>query len=146
MEWKTWTKISAVILFVIAVTGFYLANFHSKGVILSIEDFPQQLDSLETTKDIPFTFYIYNSGDETAFIQSVYVTTVSSESIQIVPRSIEVSPQSDFSIEAGASQAITVLLPAPEEDANFTLKAQVYYNNDQALTSSSVPVAWGTLL
>ena len=146
MEWKTWTKISAVILFLLAIAGFYLANFHHVGVVLSLEDFPQQLASLDSNKDIPFTFYIYNTGDETAFVQSVYLQTVSKESIQIIQRGIVVSPQSDFEIKEGESQQITVLLPSPGESANFTLTAQVFYNDDKSLFSNTIPVVWGTLL
>ncbi|MSR86033.1 hypothetical protein EXS74_01400 [Candidatus Woesearchaeota archaeon] len=146
MEWQTWTKISAVVLFILAIAGFYLSNFHSEGVILSIEDFPQKLDSLDANKDISFTFYIYNTGDKTAFIQSVYVTTVSGESVQIIERSIEVTPQNDFKIEEDSSQEITVLLPSPGAAANFTLTAQVFYDDDKSLTSEQIPVAWGTLL
>ena len=146
MEWKTWTKISAVILFLLAITGFYLANFHHLGVVLSLEDFPQQLASLDSSKDIPFTFYIYNTGDETAFIQSVYVQTVSEESVQIIQRSIEVTPKGDFEIKEGESQQITVLLPTPGESTNFTLTAQVFYNDDQSISSETIPLVWGTLL
>ncbi|MDP3728045.1 MAG: hypothetical protein Q8R18_01185 [bacterium] len=40
MNWKTWTKISAVILFIIVIAGFYLSNFYSEGAVLEIQNAP----------------------------------------------------------------------------------------------------------
>ena len=145
MSWQTWTKISGLILFIIAIAGFYLSNIHNVGVILNIENFPQQLDALDISKDIPFTFYIYNEGDKTAFVQSIYISMKTTESIAITEKAIEITPQKDFTIEPGESKEITVLLPAPNEKRTYTLVAEVFYDGKK-LSSNAIPVAWGTLL
>ena len=142
MDWKTWTKISGVILFVIAVTGFYLANFHTEGVILTIEDFPEGLDSLETTQDITFSFYLYNQGDETAFVKSILLQRYDEEGSALAD-TVEINPQSDFTIEAGDSKQIFIILPAQE--SQYTLTVEIYYD-EKKIRSDTIPVVWGTLL
>ena len=142
MSWQTWTKISGVILFILAVAGFYLGNFYNEGVILSIEDFPQHLDSLETTEDIQFSFYLYNSGEETAFVKSIILLRNYEDGSQVAD-AIEINPQSDFVIAAGESTQITVILPAQENP--YSLTAEIFYD-DTKLISETIPVVWGTLL
>ncbi len=142
MEWKTWTKISGVILFLIAVTGFYLANFHSEGVVLTIEDFPDNLDSLDSTEEITFSFYIYNSGDETAFVKSIILQRDYADASQVADTA-QIDPPSDFSLEPGQSKLISITLP-PQENA-YSLTAEIYYD-DEKLSSNTISVAWGTLL
>ncbi len=142
MNWKTWTKISAVILFIIAVTGFYLSNFHKDGVVLSIEDFPENLDSLEATQDIAFSFYIYNQGDETAFVKSIVLQRNYPDGSSVADTP-QINPSSDFTIEPGESKQVSITLPAQENP--YTLLAEIYYD-DQKISSNLIPVAWGTLL
>lgn len=128
MNWKTWTKISGVILFIIAVAGFYLGNFYSEGVILSIEDFPQKLDSLDTTKDISFSFYIYNTGDETTFVKSIILLRKYEDGTQVAD-TVEIKPQSGFVIAPGESTQIQVTLPPQEKP--YSLEAEIFYDKDR---------------
>src|SRR3989344_5322308 len=141
MNWKTWTKISGVILFIIALTGFYLSNFHKEGVVLSIEDFPQDLDSLDRNADINFSFYLYNQGDETAFVKSIILQRYDEEGSALAD-TVEINPQSDFTIEAGDSKQIFIILPAQE--SLYTLTAEIYYD-EKKIRSDTIPVVWGTL-
>jgi len=142
MNWQTWTKISGVILFIIAVTGFYLNNFYSEGVILTIQDFPEHLDSLETTEDISFSFYLYNQGDETAFVKSIILLREYEDGTQVAD-TVEIHAQSDFIVKPAESTQILVTL-SPQESP-YSLTAEIFYDN-QKLLSNTIPVAWGTLL
>ena len=144
MDRKTWTKISGIILFIIAITGFYLSNFHREGVVLTIENFPQKVDSLQNTKDISFSFYLYNTGDKTAFVKSIILLRYYEDGSQVAD-TVEINPKSDFAIAPGESKEILVTVPARDEDTKYTLTAEVFYD-DKKLVSNTIPVAWGTLL
>ena len=86
MNWKTWTKITAVIIFLIAIANFYYAHYYNEGPIVSIENFPSEtdLDSLSTTDDISFSFFLYNNGDETAFVKSILLMRYDSENNLVI--------------------------------------------------------------
>ncbi|MDP3728736.1 MAG: hypothetical protein Q8R18_04760 [bacterium] len=144
MDWKTWTKISAVILFIIAIAGFYLNNFYNEGVELSIQNFPEHLDSLETSEDISFSFYLYNEGDTTAFVESILLVRYEEDGAQVAD-TVYVIPSRDFTIEPGESKEILVVLPSSEKEKEYSLTAEIFYDNNKLL-SNTIPVAWGTLL
>ena len=144
MDWKTWTKISAVILFIIVVAGFFFSSILSQGVSFSIQNFPQSLDSLETSEDISFSFYIYNEGDATAFVESIILLRYYEDDSQVAD-TISISPSKDFTIEPGESKEILVTLPNSEEEKEYTIQAEIFYSNNKLL-SNTIPVAWGTLL
>jgi hypothetical protein len=142
MDWKTWTKISGVILFIIAVTGFYLSNFHKQGVELSIQNFPENLDSLDTEQDISFSFFIYNQGDTTAFVDAIILVREYADGSQVADTAT-ISPEKDFTLEPGESKEISITLPPEEKE--YTLSAEIFYE-EQKISSEKIPVVWGTLL
>ncbi len=144
MNWQTWTKFSSIILFIIAVTGFYLGNFYADGVILNIDNFPQSLSSLDNDQDIFFTFYLYNKGDTTAFIQSITLDR-SYEDGTLVADTEQITPKEDFSIAPGESKEISIILPNSAENKQYSLQATIYFDNEK-LSTNSILVAWGTLL
>src|SRR3989344_5351937 len=92
MDWKTWTKISAVILFIIAVTGFYLNNFYSEGAVLEIQNIPSssELGRLKASEDYTFIFSLYNTGDSTAFVDIISVSTDPKLITEIHPSSLSI--------------------------------------------------------
>ena len=145
MHWKTWTKISSVALFVIAVLGFYYANYYQKEAVLTIQNFPTavDLDSLDTTEDITFTFFLYNEGEETAFVRSIIVLVYDEDQTQAT-FPVTISPRSDFTIAAKETKEITVALSAPGANARYTLAAEIFYDGTKAV-SETVPVLWGGL-
>jgi len=144
MSWQTWTKISSVILFIIAILGFYYANYYHEGPALTIENFPVNLDSLDTTDDIQFSFFLYNGGDQTAFVKSIILLRSYEDGSQVADAAT-IAPMSDFSIEPGESKEILVTLPAPDEDTSYTLSAEIFYT-DEKVVSETIPVVWGALL
>ena len=144
MSWKTWTKISGIILFILAIAGFYYTNVYKEGAVIAIQNFPENLDSLDGAKDITFSFYLYNTGDETAFVESIILLRYFEDGSQVTD-AIEINPKSDFPLAPGESQEIFVTLPSQEEKRFYTLIAEVFYNN-QKVMSDTIPVAWGTLL
>lgn len=146
MNWKTWTKIAAVVAFIILIANFYYAHYYKEGPVLSIENFPtdKDLDSLSTTQDISFSFFIYNNGDETAFVKSIILMRYDSQG-NLITTEYSMDPKFDFYIASSESQGIKVTLPAPEESLSYNLSAEVFTENDK-LTSATVPVVWGSLL
>ena len=146
MNWKTWTKITAVIIFLIAIANFYYSHYYNEGPIVSIENFPSEtdLDSLSTTDDISFSFFLYNNGDETAFVKSILLMRYDSEN-NLVSTYYTIDPSFDFYISEGESQEINVILPAPDESLSYSLNAEVFTENGK-IVSSTIPVVWGSLL
>ena len=136
MDWKTWTKISGVILFIIAIVGF-AGNYYIKGPSLEIQNFPgpADLDTLDVSEDITFTFFLYNTGDRSAFVKNIVVN-------YDLTTAIEVNPQSDFAINAGDSQEVTVVLPTPNTGGEYSLSLDVFYNK-KTISSETVPLIWG---
>ena len=146
MNWKTWTKITAVVAFMILVANFYYSHYYSEGPIVSIENFPSDsdLDSLSTTDDISFSFFLYNNGDETAFVKSVILMRYDPDG-NLITTDYTLDPKYDFYIASGESQEINVILSAPDESLSYSLNAEVFTENGK-ITSNSVPVVWGSLL
>lgn len=146
MAWQTWTKVSSVILFIIAILGFYYSTYYTEGSTVTIQNFPSvtELDSLDPTEDITFSFFIYNEGGETAFVRSVIVLEYDEDQNQVtVP--VTISPRNDFAIQPGETKEVVVTLAAPGEEARYTLAVEVFYDGDK-VTSATVPVQWGSLL
>mgnify|MGYP003965754887 CR=1 FL=1 len=142
MDWQTWTKISGVILFIIAIVGF-AGNYYIKGPMLEIQNFPglTDLDALNNDEDISFTFFLYNTGDKTAFVKSIKLNDQGNN----FRNPTFIDPSSDFSINPGESKEVSVTLSSPGKDGGYSVSAQVYYNN-RNIKSSYVPVLWGGLL
>lgn len=115
MSWQTWTKISGVILFIIAVAGFYLGNFYSEGAVLEIQNFPSSSDlrSVKASEDYTFTFSLYNTGDETAFVDIISVSTDPQLFTEVNP--------STLSIEEKQTEDVQVTLTAPETETTITV-------------------------
>ena len=146
MSWKTWTKISGVILFVIAILGFYYGNFYKEGPSLSIQNFPSltDLDSLDYTKDISFSFFLYNAGGQTTFVKSVIILEYDDQAKQITTP-ITIDPSRDFAIAPGETKEIKVTLPAANKDFSGTITAEIFYDS-QKLVSQTIPLSWGGIL
>jgi hypothetical protein len=146
MNWKTWTKITAVVAFIILIANFYYAHYYNEGPVLSIENFPSatDLDSLSTEADIQFSFFIYNNGDETAFIKSIILMRYDSEG-NLITTDYSINPSSDFYIPSSESQEVKVILDSPQEQFSYTLYAEIF-TDDGKITSETVPVVWGSLL
>lgn len=140
MNWKTWTKIAAVILFIIAIVNFYFAYFHNPTAELTIQNFPEALDSLDNEKDITFSFFLYNDGNKPAFVNSMVFTK--DGDLEILS-GVSISPNSDFSINAQESREVQVTLPALNEDGGYELTATIYYNEEKL--SDSTFVNWGSI-
>jgi hypothetical protein len=146
MDWKWWTKVSGIILFVIAISNFYLAHYHNEGAVLSVENFPGQfdLDTLDVNENITFSFFLYNIGDTTAFIESISSNTVYGGTSSLDDK-ISVDPNSDFTLIEGSSQEVSVTLPAPGESHDGEITITIYYG-ENTLSTETVPVSWGSIL
>ncbi len=144
MRWQTWTRFTAVILFLITVATFYFTYFDTEDPTLTFVGFPgdSDLDSLDNTEDITFTLYISNSAEETAFVDAVVVTVYDVES-EVGIATVE--PDKDFYVTSDTPSEVFVTLEAPGEDTEYTLITEVYYGEEK-LVSDEVPVSWGTLL
>ncbi|MBI5797718.1 hypothetical protein HZA98_02315 [Candidatus Woesearchaeota archaeon] len=146
MEWKTWSRLSGVILFIIAIAGFYYAHLYHGSSKLEIQNFPSEtdLDSLNPTQDISFSFFLYNTGEKTAFVKSIILLEYDEQGKQKTTAVI-VSPKTDFAINSKESREINVTLPSPQKEIQYSLSAQIYYDNNK-INSETVPVRWGGLL
>ena len=146
MSWKTWTKISAVIIFILTITGFYFNYIQQEEALLTLQNFPTEtdLDTLDIEEDITFTFFLYNEGGKTAFVQSI-LATQTDEDGNTLAQSASIDPQEDFSIEAGESQEITVTLQAPLEETSSNVNIEIYFD-ETILQSPTIPVLWGNYL
>ena len=131
MDWKTWTKISAVILFIIAVTGFYLNNFYSEGAVLEIQNIPSssELGRLKASEDYTFIFSLYNTGDSTAFVD---ITSVSTD-----PKLITEIHPSSLSIEEKQIKDIQILVTAPQKETETTMTITIFYG-DKSLSQTAI--------
>jgi len=131
MDWKTWTKISAVILFVIAVTGFYLNNFYSEGAVLEIQNIPStsELGRLKASEDYTFTFSLYNTGDKVAFVDIILVSTDPKLITEIYPSSLY--------IEEKQIKDIQILVTAPETETETTISITVFYG-DKSVSQTTI--------
>jgi hypothetical protein len=138
MKWKTWTKISALILFILAIAGFYLSNFYTAGALVEIQNFPSetQLDSIDNTQAIEFSFFLYNTGDRTSFVKTIYLQGYGSFTIE---------PKEDISIAPNENREIIVTLIAPNENVQEEITIQVF-TDKEIITSQSIPIKWGGLL
>jgi hypothetical protein len=146
MDWKTWTKLSGIILFAIAVSNFYLGNFYSEGVVLSIENFPGKfdLDTTSMSENITFSFFLYNTGSTSAFVDNILISNL--YGTRSTQGHILINPVENFIVEPGFSKEIFVTLPAPDQIFEGEVALVVYYDNDKAIHSPSIPVKWGSLL
>lgn len=146
MHWKTWTKISSIILLLLAIAGFYYANYHKEGAVLSIQNFPAatDLDSIDTSKGISFSFFLYNKGDQVAFVKSIIFLRYAEDGSQVTD-TLTVDPKSDFTVDPGETKEIKVSLPASGEEQSYSLAAEVFYDEEK-ISSETVPVRWGALL
>ena len=131
MDWKTWTKISAVILFIIAVTGFYLNNFYSEGAVLEIQNIPSssELGRLKVSEDYTFIFSLYNTGDSTAFVDIISVSTD--------PKLITEIHPSSLSIEEKQIKDIQILVTAPQKETETTMTITIFYG-DKSLSQTAI--------
>ncbi|HIH14661.1 MAG TPA: hypothetical protein HA360_04665 [Nanoarchaeota archaeon] len=131
MDWKTWTKISAVILFIIAVTGFYLNNFYSEGAVLEIQNIPSssELGRLKASEDYTFIFSLYNTGDSTAFVDIISVSTD--------PKLITEIHPSSLSIEEKQIKDIQILVTAPQKETETTMTITIFYG-DKSLSQTAI--------
>jgi hypothetical protein len=150
MKWRTWTRFTAVVFFIIAVLTFYFA--YSGEVIetdasLEFQNFPTEtdLDLLELDQNIDFTFFLYNTGDATAFVDRVFISLLDEDG-NLIREAETIIPEEDFSITDRGDVEILVSLSAPGEVESSYLSIEVYYDDEQTLTSELVPVTWGTLL
>ena len=131
MDWKTWTKISAVILFIIAVTGFYLNNFYSEGAVLEIQNIPSssELGRFKASEDYTFIFSLYNTGDSTAFVDIISVSTD--------PKLITEIHPSSLSIEEKQIKDIQILVTAPQKETETTMTITIFYG-DKSLSQTAI--------
>jgi len=141
MNWKTWTKISAVILFLIAVTTFYINYIQKEEANLELQNFPTILTSL-SEDDLEFNFFLYNSGEKTAFVDYIVIFRYDDETTPIV-FPIEITPYEDFSVEGEGYQEIQVSIPY-EPDGFYDIQAEIYYD-DIKLSSEKIPVLFGEM-
>ncbi len=147
MEWKTWQRFTAVVLFLITVGTFYFTYLDTGEPDVIIQTFPSatELDSLDNSEDITFSFFLYNQGEQAAVIDRVLVTLTdgAGEEAGLI---VTINPEADFSLDAGINaKEIEVTLAAPGEDAQFSLQAEVY-TGDTKLVSDTIPVLWGSFL
>lgn len=148
MNWRTWTRFTAVVFFFIAVLTFY---FTYSGEVIEAEAFLEfqnlptetDLDSLELSSDIEFSFFLYNTGDRTAFVDRVFVYLLDEDG-NLIREAETIIPEKDFSVAGDAE--VLVSLSAPNEIESSYLSIEVYYDDEQILTSELVPVTWGSLL
>ena len=140
MRWKTWAKISSVVLFIIAVTGFYYANFSEKEAVLSIENFPSHLQSFDQEEDIRFSFFLYNSGEQTSFVKSIFLERYAPDGSAVL-EDTQISPEKDFSVAPGESIDIVITLPPSLNARAYQMTVVVLYE-DGVLRSETIPVAW----
>lgn len=143
MNWKTWTKITAIILFTIAIANFYYDHYYQQDSVLSIQNFPTELNSIDKNKEINFTFFIYNDGNKPAFVNSVILLRYEGET-QILDRTT-ITPYWDFAIPSKKSQEIQVTLPASNEQKEYSLQAEVFYD-DKKISTEIIPVKFGGLI
>ena len=131
MDWKTWTKVSGVILFIIAVAGFYLGNFYNEGSVLEIQNFPSssELSRLKATEDYTLTFSIYNTGDETAFVDVISVSTQPSLVTELDPASL--------SIESKQTKDVQVHLSALGKEEETNIVIVVYYGDGESVSQKA---------
>jgi hypothetical protein len=142
MNWKTWTKISAVILFIIAVTTFYLNYIQKDEARLEFQNFPTLLTSI-IGDDLEFNFFLYNSGDRPAFVDSLVILRYEYDAEESVIYPVDITPSGDFSVDGKGYQQITVSLPY-EKDGYYYLQTDVYYD-DLKLSSEKIPVLFGEM-
>tara|TARA_Y100000310_G_C20547912_1_gene746540 strand:+ start:527 stop:979 length:453 start_codon:yes stop_codon:yes gene_type:complete len=150
MKWRTWTRFTAVVFFIIAVLTFYFTysgQVMENDAFLEFENFPTEtdLDSLEIDQKIDFSFFLYNTGDSTAFVDRVFVYLLDEDG-NLIREAETILPDEDFSITGSGDAEVLVSLSAPNEEESSYLSIEVYYDDEQILTSEPVPVTWGTLL
>ena len=150
MNWRTWTRFTAVVFFFIAVLTFYFTysgEVIENEALLEFKNFPTEtdLDSLATDQNIDFSFFLYNSGDTTAFVDRIFVYLLDEEG-DLIREAGTIIPEKDFSITGkGDAEVLVSLLTTNEEESSY-LSIEVYYDDEQILTSELVPVTWGSLL
>ena len=137
MGWKTWSKVTATILFIIAIVTFYLNFIQPDMAALELHGLPSDtdLDSLDITEDLTFSFFLYNGGDKPAFIDSIKIVGY---------EEYVVDPVSSFEVDKEDSKEILIVLKAPEEELSSSIKIAVY--SDNVLETSQIPFAWGEFL
>lgn len=137
MRWKTWARVSAIILFVIAVAGFYLNNFYEKGPLLEIQNFPSSSDLrlLRNSEDYTFTFSLYNKGDVTAFVDVISVDTQPFIGTSVVPQYL--------SVEGGKTEDVQVILSALGAETETNITVTIFYA-DSKFVSKTVQAKWVT--
>lgn len=135
MNWQTWTKISGAILFIIAITGFYLSNFYQEGAVLEIQNLPSSsnLERLKVSEDYTFTFSLYNIGDKTAFVDIISVNTDPALVTELSPSSL--------SIEEKQTKDIQVTLTAPGRETETAITITVFYGEEKAI-SKTLQAEW----
>ncbi|MBT3324516.1 hypothetical protein HN681_04180 [archaeon] len=141
MRWQTWTRFTAIILFVITVLTFaftYSDNFVEGSSNIEFQNFPTatDLDSLDLNEDIEFSFFLYNNGGEAAFVKKILLSS---------DLDYFITPEEDFSVLAGEAQEIIVILESPGIELESELYFQVFYD-DFSIESEELPVVWGTIL
>tara|TARA_Y100000310_G_C20701911_1_gene830790 strand:+ start:4843 stop:5277 length:435 start_codon:yes stop_codon:yes gene_type:complete len=144
MSWQTWTRFTAVVLFLIAVGTFYFNYLDTGDSLLSIENYPSNadLDSLDLNEDISYSFFLYNSGDGASFIERIVIDATDTNGDT---KELLIEPDKDFNIDAGGSQEITVTLPAPGEETTYSL-ATTIYTTKEIINAESLTATWGTIL
>ena len=138
MRWQTWTRFTAVVIFLMTMGTFYFTYFETEDPTLTFLNFPEELDTLDNTEDMVFTLYLSNSGDDPAFVNAVDVTVYSEgEEVDIAT----VDPDKDFYVTSDTPAEVSVTLEAPGEDIEYTLITEVYYGEEK-LVSDEISVSW----
>lgn len=145
MNWKTFARVSAVILLLIALTNFYFAYFGKEGPHVEFRNIPSstELDSLDVKRPINFSFFLYNSGDEAAFVKEINGKIQPDD---VLPAgTLTISPSGDLSILPKDSQEITVQILSPGQKFQGNLTIMVFYEST-ILLSDQIPVSFGAIL
>lgn len=132
MEWKTWARISAVILFLLTLTGFYFNYFYFQGPVLEIQNFPlsSDLERLKTSEDYSFTFSLYNTGDRTAFVDIISIRTEPTLFSEVDPLSL--------TIKEKQTEDIQINLGAPKTETETTLTITVFYDGGKSISKTAI--------
>lgn len=121
----------AVLTLLSTVLGVYYSYFHESDAELIFEGLPTELHEYDNTINSEFSFFLYNFGGATSFIDYVYIDYPS-----------EIVPKQSFAIGSGDTQEVLVGLTAPNEDVNETFVIEVWYD-DTMIRSNKINVRWG---
>ncbi len=112
--------------------GVYYTYFDEPPVnnaLLSVENLDDQHE-FDVDKDVEFSFFLYNKGGESAFVDYVQL------------QGAEIEPQSDFVVGSGESLEIDVVLEAPGEEFEVIKTLEVWFDEDDYI-QNEINVRWG---